>query len=768
MLRRLHGNQPLGVSLTIAILLACLPPAVARAGSEGNAALAPPLATLAEPAVAAKPPAKQARIIGFAPRGPGSLLRRGARLLVQVRFDHGAVDSRDEIAETGAEVLNDSRRYQLATVAVVPEDLEALAAVPTVAAVMPERTPMLYAAGCEGGSVISEGVAQLHVDEAGEVFPLRGKGITVGVLSDSFDAATEAVGGGAIATHANQDIVSNDIPGPAGTCSEQQLPVQVLEEGPVKEATDEGRAMLQILHDLAPHASLAFASAFNGELGFAENIERLAQPVSEGGAGADVIVDDVAYFEEPFFQDGPVAAAIEKVTSEGVTYLTAAGNDNLFDEAGNEVASWEAPAYRDSGGCPAEVESLPLKFNASHCMDFDPSGGPPDTTFGIKVDPGEELIADLQWAEPWSGVSDDLDAFLLSESGALLTGSIEENVFDTQTPAEIVGWKNTGPTPETFQLVVNRRLGIAEPRLKVILMEDGSGPAETEYPESSGGDVVGPTIYGHAGAAGAISVAAIRFNTTAKPENFSSRGPVTHYFEPVDGPLPAAPLLTPEELTKPDVTASDCVATTFFAFNAGGVWRFCGTSAAAPHAAAVAALLRQGDGSATTQQIRESLVETATPLGAFPATAVGTGLVDARSAIESLPELTAAEDGPSSVVPPIEEPTVPPVTPPSNPNPPSPPPPSPPLAPGTSFLKHPAKHVRTRSSTARIVFRFGSDQTGVTFLCKIDGVAFRRCGSRIVRRFAVGRHVLKVKAVSSAGLADATPAIFRFRVERVA
>jgi subtilisin family serine protease len=768
MLRRLHGNQPLGVSLTIAILLACLPPAVARAGSEGNAALAPPLATLAEPAVAAKPPAKQARIIGFAPRGPGSLLRRGARLLVQVRFDHGAVDSRDEIAETGAEVLNDSRRYQLATVAVVPEDLEALAAVPTVAAVMPERTPMLYAAGCEGGSVISEGVAQLHVDEAREVFPLRGKGITVGVLSDSFDAATEAVGGGAIATHANQDIVSNDIPGPAGTCSEQQLPVQVLEEGPVKEATDEGRAMLQILHDLAPHASLAFASAFNGELGFAENIERLAQPVSEGGAGADVIVDDVAYFEEPFFQDGPVAAAIEKVTSEGVTYLTAAGNDNLFDEAGNEVASWEAPAYRDSGGCPAEVESLPLKFNASHCMDFDPSGGPPDTTFGIKVDPGEELIADLQWAEPWSGVSDDLDAFLLSESGALLTGSIEENVFDTQTPAEIVGWKNTGPTPETFQLVVNRRLGIAEPRLKVILMEDGSGPAETEYPESSGGDVVGPTIYGHAGAAGAISVAAIRFNTTAKPENFSSRGPVTHYFEPVDGPLPAAPLLTPEELTKPDVTASDCVATTFFAFNAGGVWRFCGTSAAAPHAAAVAALLRQGDGSATTQQIRESLVETATPLGAFPATAVGTGLVDARSAIESLPELTAAEDGPSSVVPPIEEPTVPPVTPPSNPNPPSPPPPSPPLAPGTSFLKHPAKHVRTRSSTARIVFRFGSDQTGVTFLCKIDGVAFRRCGSRIVRRFAVGRHVLKVKAVSSAGLADATPAIFRFRVERVA
>jgi subtilisin family serine protease len=767
MLRELHRSRLLGGSLTIAILLACLPAAVARAGSPEDPPLAPPLATLAEPAVASKPPAQQARILGFAPSGPGSLLRRGGRLLVRVRFEHGAIAGRDEIAETGAEVLNDSRRYQLATVAVTPEDLEALAAVPTVAAVTPERTPMLYAAGCEGGSAISEGVAQLRVAEAREMFPLRGKGITVGVLSDSFDLATKAVGGGAIATHAKQDIVSNDLPGPAGTCSDQQLSVRVLEEGPVKEATDEGRAMLQIVHDLAPHASLAFASAFNGELRFAENIERLARPVSEGGAGADVIVDDVAYFEEPFFQDGPVAAAIEKVTSEGVTYLTAAGNDNLFDEAGNEVASWEAPAYRDSGGCPAKVASLPpVLFNPSHCMDFNP-GGPTDTTFGIKIDPGEELIADLQWSEPWDGVSDDLDAFLLSESGELLTGSVERNVTETQTPAEIVGWENTGPTPETFQLVVNRQSGVANPRLKVILMEDGSGPAETEYPESSGGDVVGPTIYGHAGAADAISVAAIRFNTTAKPEDFSSRGPVTHYFGPVEGPLPAAPLLTPEELTKPDVTASDCVATTFFAFNAGGVWRFCGTSAAAPHAAAVAALLRQGDGSATTQQIRESLVETATPIGAFPATAVGTGLVDARSAIESLPELTAAEDGPSSVVPPIEEPVVPPVTPPSNPNPPSPPPPSPPVAPGTSFLKHPPKLIRTRSSTAPVVFRFGSDQAGVTFRCKIDGVAFRPCGSRIVRRFAVGRHVVRVKAVSSAGLADATPAIFRFRVERL-
>lgn len=681
-------------------------------------------------------------------------------MLVQVRFDHGAIASRGAIEETGGKVLNDSRRYQLATVAVAPADLTALAAVPTVAAVTPERTPKLYAAGCEGGSVISEGVGQLGVDKAREVFPLRGKGITVGVLSDSYNAATEAIPGGSIATHAQQDIVSNDLPGPAGTCSDQQLPVRVLEEGPASEATDEGRAMLQIVHDVAPHASLAFATAFNGELGFAQNIERLAKPVSEGGAGADVIVDDVGYFEEPFFQDGPVAAAIDKVTSEGVTYLTAAGNENLFDAEGDEIASWEAPAYRDAGSCPPEVAALPPVFNASHCMDFEPGGGT-DTTFGVRVKAGETLIVDLQWAEPWNGVSDDLDAFLLSESGELLAGSVEQNVTETQKPAEILGWKNTESMAKMFQLVINRRLGAGSPRLKFILMPDGSGLGKTEYPKSSGGDIVGPTIYGHAGAASAISVAAIPFNSTTAPEKYSSRGPVTHYFGPVEGPIPAAPLLPPEEVAKPDVTATDCGATTFFASFVSGVWRFCGTSAAAPHAAAVAALLRQGDSNATAQQVRESLVETATPIVAFPATAVGTGLVNARAAIESLPELTAAEDGPSSIVPPIEGPAA--STSPASSSPPTPPA----VAPNTSFAKHPPKLVRTRSNTTRAVFRFSSDQAGATFLCKFDAAAFRPCGARIAHRFGLGRHVVKVKALSSAGLADPTAAAFRFRVEHV-
>ena len=215
-----------------------------------------------------------------------------------------------------------------------PSDLTALAAVPGVTAVNPVREPMLSApvsqmlqpAICEGGSVLSEGINQLGVVGVGpngeaigarEKFSVRGAGETVGVLSDSYNV----LGG------APTDVSTDDLPGVETGCSGQATPVNVLEEGPAG-SEDEGRAMLQIVHDIAPHAKLAFASAFAGELAMAQNIERLAAPASAGGAGADVIVDDVTYLEEPMFQDGPIAVAVNKVTAQGVTYLTSAGNNN--------------------------------------------------------------------------------------------------------------------------------------------------------------------------------------------------------------------------------------------------------------------------------------------------------------------------------------------------------------------------------------------------------------------------------------------------------
>lgn len=778
-MRRGKGTRPWGRAAALAVLACLLLPGgalAALAPLKAQGPLSPILARLAKPGIRALAPAKQAQALGVAPSGPGSLLRQDGRVLVSVRFDHGAIAGRGDLRAAGGRVLSASRRYQSATVAVPAADLSSLAAIPAVTAVTPIRTPMLFEVECEGGSVISEGVAQLHAKTAREEFSVDGEGETVGVLSDSYDQATEAITGGPIETHAKEDVETDDLPNEA-ECPGQTTGVNVIEDLESEEATDEGRGMLQIVHDMAPKAKLAFATAFVSEEGFAGNIEELA------AEGAETIVDDVGYFEEPFFQDGPIAAAVNKVTKAGATYLSAAGNDNLFDSEGNEIASWEAPEYRDSGDCPGAVRAL-SGFNPHHCLDFNP-GAPTDRTFGIKVEPHEVLSIDLQWAEPWFGVKTDIDAFLLNSSGQLLTSSANGNgnaEGETHEPVEIVQWVNNSASEKTVQLVVNRFSGSASPRLKFILLQDGGGVTGTEYPKSGGGDVVGPSIYGHAGAASAISVGAIRYaprpGEGEEPEFYSSRGPVTHLFEPVEGTKPAAPVPGGEEvLSKPDVTATDCGGTTFFAVLAESEWHFCGTSAAAPHAAGVIALERQAAPLAKPALLRESLADTGSAIGAFGPCAIGGGLVEAVAAVEAAreePPLTAPEECEPPESPPGEVFVAPgdwgseePVTPPPTPNP-TPTPPAPtPVPPVTRIVKHPPKVVRTHGRNAKVVFRFGADQTGVSFLCKVDNAAFRACGSKFTHRFKVGSHVVKVKAVGSAGLADSTPVVFRFRVKHV-
>src|SRR6202012_646398 len=100
--------------------------------------------------------------------------------------------------------------------------------------------------------------------------------------------------------------------------------VTVLQDFPG--GTDEGRAMAQVVYKMAPRANIAFATADFGELGFANNIRALAGIPGFTYMGqtfkADAICDDVGYFDEPFFQDGPIAQAVDDASAFGATYFS--------------------------------------------------------------------------------------------------------------------------------------------------------------------------------------------------------------------------------------------------------------------------------------------------------------------------------------------------------------------------------------------------------------------------------------------------------------
>jgi len=464
------------------------------------------------------------------------------------------------------------------------------------------------------GVTDSQGDVAMRADEARSRFSvngftLDGSGVHIGVLSDSFNS-----GGGAAA-----DIANGDLPGPGNPDPNLQTPVTVVND---TAGIDEGRAMIQLIHDLAPQATFAFATLgiFPPTFVYSSIINNLVNTQQ-----VDILVDDFTFREEPMFQDGVIAQKVDTtVFGSGVPYFTSAGN------TGQD--SYQNSFVPNSAG-------ITVGGHIAH--DFDPGPGV-DVFQQITIPEGVEASFFFQWDEPFLSVSpgsggstSDLDILLLDNTGLAIAGGLSSNIGGDAID-NFTYFNPLGSGSSQFSIAIRRVAGQSPGAVKYIIRRNGAGDVTIDEHLSANRS----TTFGHNNAAGVGSVGAAAFFQTpafgVDPpvlEGFSARGGLSILFDTAGNRLPQ-----PEVRNKPDFVAPDNVNTSFFGVDipedADSFPNFRGTSAASPHAAALAALMLQVDPTLSPSELYQTMQETAIDQG-DPGFDVdwGHGLLDTVGAI---------------------------------------------------------------------------------------------------------------------------------------
>ncbi|HET6327118.1 MAG TPA: FG-GAP-like repeat-containing protein [Planctomycetaceae bacterium] len=451
----------------------------------------------------------------------------------------------------------------------------------------------------------TQGAKAIGATTAQTQFGVTGTGITVGILSDSFNST------GGYST----DVANGQLPGNV---------INLADAG----GTDEGRAMTQIVYAEAPGAQLAFATASGGSPAFAQNILAL-----QSQAHANVEVDDVGYFDQPFFQEGIIAQAADAVAARGVAYFSAAGNDGS--------QAWQG-AFNSTGNG---------MFPGSTLNNF--GGG---TVFQqVTIPVGSDVTFDFQWSQPFASVGgkgnqSQMDMFLSTNQGGFSgINIVAEGINNTVggDAEQLFNFFNDGSFgTQTFFISIEHDSGPVPTVMKYMGLTDGLPFLINTFATNSGTTFGQPVALGAAGVGAAAYTNTPAFGVTPPIlESFSSTGGGTEFlFDTAGNALPA-----PLPRNQPLFTGVDGdnlnVANTNNEFDP-----FFGTSAAAPSVAGVAALMLQeagGAGALTPSQIYQLMQNTATPMSSTPGfnSNFGFGLVNGVAAVQ------AAQTAPKSNLP---------------------------------------------------------------------------------------------------------------------
>jgi len=465
------------------------------------------------------------------------------------------------------------------------------------------------------GSVLSQAYEDLHVRGAARIYGVTGAGLTIGIMSDSIDC----VNGGL-----NASIATGDLP--------PRSRINVIQNQCSNFSTDEGRAMAELIYDLAPGVNFAFYGP-NSDADSAAGFQALA------AAGSTVIVDDLFFFDEPVFGLGIISTGIEPlIASRSAVLLASAGNnlnqawDQTYVSSGISVKYTRPGSRKPTTGILHDASvSFILPANLSVIIILGWNQAPSEIT-GVPV-------------------ATDLDIYFTSNSTDYSYLSFG---LDSTSGNEFL--ELLANTPITFNFTVSNTNRGPSPIFKMIFAGDGLVYQFNPVLNSS-------TIFGHSNDPYEITVGAVGTCDLAAgrriPEYFSSYGSTPLYFN-----LTGAPILRNLEsnnFLKPDILSTDGDITTFFGQDCtkggcpGGCTlpnSFFGTSAAVANAGGITILMQQRAKALlgrflTSAEVRYIMRTTSSEINGLIAQTGGTGLMSLRKALASYRTLLATSPLPS-------------------------------------------------------------------------------------------------------------------------
>ncbi len=474
-------------------------------------------------------------------------------------------DNADSVATAltaaGMDVQRVSVEYGIVQGMIPIVNLERAAAIAGVGTIAPPQRPELAA-----GAQMTQGDTILNADVLRSTYGVDGTGVKVGVLSDGAEGMAASIASGDLPSVVDTTTCDVIASAPAGE------PANATDPG----AGAEGTAMAEIVHDLAPGAQIMIGY-FGFNVSTSTTLDFLAA-VTCLDEQNDVVVDDVGFFNAGLY-DG--TSSVSQNTANG---LADAANPvrAYFTANGNSAGNHYEEGYVYSGST-----MLGAGTNFWQMHRFHSTANTTDAGYGILCSatpgifcgdevflaPGGVLIVNLQWNDTWGNSTNDYDLLLVDETA----GTISLESANTQNgagsnPVEDFVISNAHPGNAAFDIVIGNYKGLAAAKtfdmfVRCIACAIYPNAADHNFntrrssvgnQADAGGDVM---------AIGAIDQADPGNDTI---ESFSSLGP------------------TNDGRTKPDASAIDGVNVTG---NGGFGSPFYGTSAAAPHAAGVAALM---------------------------------------------------------------------------------------------------------------------------------------------------------------------------------